>query len=497
MSNRIELPIIAVTIFLTGTAMFVPALVALASDDHQGSRAFFYTGLLIIVFSVISGIASHNFRPNISRIDQLFGLLLTFALLPALLAVPIAALNEGTPFLDLYVDMVSCLTTTGTAIAELQSREGMSIEVWRAEAAWLGGYLMWVAAAAILEPLSLGGFEVRDTGPASHSEDSAKEGRRIRLKLKRLSLHLLPWYFGATALLWILEMTAGEGLLPALVLAMSTVSTSGITLNSDTGLVSEAIVLVFLVLAWSSIFVTGRRSAFSPRRLIRDSELRMAVIAILASVALFVIVNLDAILATRNVEAAIESAAALWAAIYTSASFLATAGFKSSLMDANRVSGDFHYPEFLLIVLAVCGGGVATTAGGIKLLRIVALAKLGDKELSRLVYPSTVSVSSGTVRGLRVTGQEFAWIAFTIFFISLALYLLAFAATGMAFREAAVVAVAALSTTGPIAPAILGSNYGFAEFGAGAKCLLASAMILGRLEFLTVIALFNPALWRR
>ena len=231
MSRQFDFPIIAVTIFLAGSAMFVPALVALAADDHQGARAFFYTGLLIIVFSVISGIASHNFRPNISRIDQLLGLLLTFVLLPALLAVPVAALNDSVPFLDLYADMVSCLTTTGASIAELQTREGLSVEVWRAEAAWLGGFLMWVAAAAILEPLSLGGFEVRERGPAGFSEESEQEGRRIRRMLKQISLDLLPWYFGATGLIWALESVSGVEPLHALVLAMSTVSTSGIVLG--------------------------------------------------------------------------------------------------------------------------------------------------------------------------------------------------------------------------------------------------------------------------
>ena len=144
--------------------MFGPALVALAADDHSGSRAFFYTGLLVIVFSVILGIAVSNSGLRISLIHQLFGLLLTFALLPALLAVPVAILNSGAPFLDLYVDMVGCLTTTGAAIAEHQNRDGMSIGFWRAEAAWLGGYLMWIAAAALFEPLSLGGFEAKGTG---------------------------------------------------------------------------------------------------------------------------------------------------------------------------------------------------------------------------------------------------------------------------------------------------------------------------------------------
>lgn len=497
MRRQFDFPIIAVTIFLAGSAMFVPALVALAADDHQGARAFFYTGLLIIVFSVISGIASHNFRPNISRIDQLLGLLLTFVLLPALLAVPVAALNDSVPFLDLYADMVSCLTTTGASIAELQPREGLSVEVWRAEAAWLGGFLMWVAAAAILEPLSLGGFEVRERGPAGFTEESEQEGRRIRRMLKQISLDLLPWYFGATGLIWALEVASGQEPLHALVLAMSTVSTSGIVLDSELGLLSELIVLVFLLLALTSLFVSARQSAFRPGRLLNDPELRVAASVFIGAIALVALANLDMALTARGIDHARELGAAAWTAAFETVSFLATAGFRSGIAGHEGTAGGFAYPDYLYMVLAVCGGGIATTAGGIKLLRILALARLCNKELSRLVYPSTVAVSVRAGHGPRLTGQEFAWIAFTIFFISAALYLMAFTATGLSFREAAVVSLAALTTTGPLAHAALPPGFGFDELQATAKCLLVSAMLLGRLEFLTIIALFNPAIWRR
>ena len=497
MRRSFEFPIIAVTIFLTGVAMFGPAAVALAADDHPGSRVFFYTGLLIIVFSVIAGIAIHNVRQDISHIDQLFGLLLAFALLPALLAVPVAALYDNVPFLDLYVDMVSCLTTTGAAIVELQPRQGLSIEVWRAEAAWLGGYIMWVAAAAILEPLAVGGFEVNEWEQKNLVGDTGNEERRVRQQLSRHSLNLFPWYFGATTVLCMLEMIAGEDLLQALVLAMSTISTSGILLNAETGLLAEAFVLAFLVLAWSSLFVTGRKSAFRAGRFFNDPELKTAFIVLAGAVAVVVALNSGAFVVAREANSAAEAAAMIWASIYTSASFLATAGFESSVFEKGGTFAQYRFPEFMLIMLAVCGGGVATTAGGVKLLRVLALARLSNKELSRLVYPSTVMASSGIGRGLRVTGQEFAWIAFILFFISISLYLLAFAATGLSFKEATVVSIAALSTTGPLSQAVMGPGFGYDELGNAAKCLMASAMILGRLEFLTVIALFNPALWRR
>ena len=58
-------------------------------------------------------------------------------------------------------------------------------------------------------------------------------------------------------------------------------------------------------------------------------------------------------------------------------------------------------------------------------------------------------------------------------------------------------AIAALSTTGPVAQIALDVPLSYGELSTGAKAVLSGAMILGRLETLVIIALFNPDFWRR
>ena len=477
--------------------MIGPAVTALFANDHALSRSFFYTGLLVIVFSIIVGIAIQNFRPNLSNIDHLLGLLLTFVCLPVLLAAPVASYFGDISLLDLYFDMVSCLTTTGAAIAGLPDGAGATFAVWRAEVAWMGGFIIWVAAAAILEPLSLGGFEVKEAGTVRSRADARPDAFRIKEKIWSHGIDLFPWYFGATLLLFVLQVIVGSEVLPALVLSMSVISTSGMMLVPSSGVFEEALVLMFLVLAWSGVIVTSRSSALGIDRMSEDPELKAAIRVISIAVAIVVAANLELLMEIRGLERVSEALHAVWGMVFTASSFLSTAGFESSFMKLGNTAGGFWFPELILAMLALCGGGVATTAGGVKLVRVLALARMTQMELSRLVYPSAVSMSSGLGRNLKVSGQEYAWIVFSIYCVSLALYMLAFSYVGASFKEAAVISVAALTTTGPLAPAILSDGFAYSELGPVAKGLLASAMILGRLELLTAIALFNPSLWRR
>jgi trk system potassium uptake protein TrkH len=143
------------------------------------------------------------------------------------------------------------------------------------------------------------------------------------------------------------------------------------------------------------------------------------------------------------------------------------------------------------------GGGVATTAGGVKLLRIYALWRHGQREIELLVHPSSVGGSGAAARQIRRQGAQIAWIFFMIFALSIAVVMLLLALTGVQFETAMVLAVAALSTTGPLAAVGAETPISYAGLPEAAKAVLAIAMVLGRLEALALIALLNPEFWRR
>lgn len=153
-------------------------------------------------------------------------------------------------------------------------------------------------------------------------------------------------------------------------------------------------------------------------------------------------------------------------------------------------------PGVVLIGLAIIGGGVATTTGGVKLLRVYALYMHGLREMEKLVHPSSVRAIGGPGRRIHQQGAYLAWLFFMIFALSIAAIMAMLTAVGVTFEEAMVVAVAALSTTGPLAHAAAETSFSYAALGPGAKLILCFAMVLGRLEALALIAVFNPNFWR-
>ena len=83
-----------------------------------------------------------------------------------------------------------------------------------------------------------------------------------------------------------------------------------------------------------------------------------------------------------------------------------------------------------------------------------------------------------------------------LFALSLALVTVTLAALGVSFEDAIVLAVAAISTTGPLTQVAADAPINLLQLDSAAKLVLSVAMVLGRLETLAIIALFNPDLWR-
>jgi trk system potassium uptake protein TrkH len=197
--------------------------------------------------------------------------------------------------------------------------------------------------------------------------------------------------------------------------------------------------------------------------------------------------------AEDDLESAIR---AFWGAVFTVMSFLTTTGFVSSDWAEAQAWSGLETPGLILMGLALVGGGVATTAGGVKLLRVFALYLNGKRELERLVHPSSVSGAGSESRRLQRNGAFIAWIFFMLFAITLAALTMLMALFGVEFDEALVLSIAGLSTTGPLTIHAADAPIDLAGLTLSAKAVFCAAMVLGRLETLAIIALFTPDLWR-
>lgn len=502
--RRLEsLPLIVVLMGLGAAMMLLPALHAFLHRAYPIARTFLYSGVMFAILTVLVAIATAARSRRENPRDQLLTLFGAFTLLPAMLAVPFSEAIPDTTYFNAWWEMVSSFTTTGATLYDPE-RLHPSLHLWRALVAWFGGGFMLVAAVALLAPLNLGGFEVLRGTPAGFAAVSGPQmvgSTTLAERMVRHTLVILPVYAGLTLLLWTGLIIAGDRALVAACHAMSVLSTSGITPlggldETGSGIRGEAVMLPFFVFALSRNLYPSGHSVRRETGLREDPELRLALLLMIVVPSLLFLRHWFGALETDRIDNAEAALGALWGTVFTVLSFLTTTGFESfDWVEARNWSG-LASPGLILAGLAVIGGGVATTAGGVKLLRVIALYRHGEREVERLIHPSSVGGAGAEARRLRRQGAQMAWIFFMLFALSIAATMLAFALSGLDFEQSTIFAVAALSTTGPLASVAATAPLSWAELDSAARVIAIAAMVLGRLETLAIIALLNPEFWR-
>ncbi len=504
MARLATLPLIVLLMGLAAILMLVPAIYGWASRDLETARAFLYSAILFFVLFCMMGIATSNYQIRRQGRSHLISLVAFFLALPLMLAVPMAEAVPDTRYINTYFEMVSSLTTTGFTLFE-PSRLPDAVHLWRALVGWSGGFFIWVMAIAVLAPLNLGGFEVA-------SEEQIGKGASVGMsqitriadpseRIVRFATKFFPIYSGLTLVLWIGLILAGDTPLVAICHAMSTLATSGISPiggpgAAQSGIAGEVLIFFFFIFALSRVTFSTDEGPYGWTAFSYDPELRLGLSLIIVLPVLMFLRHWGATFEDSAVISLQEGLLGLWGAVFTVASFLTTTGFESAVWDSARAWSGLSSTGVILLGLALFGGGVATTAGGVKLLRVYALYKHGMREMEKLVQPSSIGGSGQAMRRFRRRGAYVAWIFFMLFAISIAAVAIMLAALGADFEEAIVLTIASLSTTGPLVVSASANGIDMALLGNGEKAVLIGAMVLGRLETLALIALLNPEFWR-
>ena len=500
-----QYPLFVVLLAISGMAMIIPAVAGYLSRDLYEARVFLYTGILQMFFVAMIAIASRREGRGVSARAQLLTLVAAFTILPAVLAFPFYEALRTTTFTNAYFEMVSHFTTTGATVFDVPERLSVPLHLWRALVAWSGGLFVWITAVALLEPLNLGGFEVSSTPRAGQRSATYSQFSKTTAPSKRLvrhSIYLTPIYTGLTALMWLLQVIAGEDGFTALIHAMGLISTSGVSAvggltGGSGGIIVEAVLLLFMVFAFTRLTFSNDFSAQQAGTLRRDPEMRIALSVIVIVPSLLFLRHWFGAFEVNDEENWLAALHAIWGSVFTVASFLSTTGYESVHWSSAQNWSGLTAPGMILLGLALMGGGVATTAGGVKLMRVYALYQHGLREMGRLVHPSSVGGAGGMGRHIRREGTFIAWIFFMTFVLSFALVMTLLSLTGLPFEISMVLSVAALSTTGPLSELALSEPIALAALTDAAKYILCAAMVLGRLETLALIALFNPEFWRK
>jgi trk system potassium uptake protein TrkH len=269
--------------------------------------------------------------------------------------------------------------------------------------------------------------------------------------------------------------------------SLSTVSTGGFSTRDESigyydSPAIEAVAVVFMLLAAINFgihFLVWRKH--DPRLYWHDPEVR-AFLIFCAGIVLLVGLMLWAEGQYAELHLSLRDA------VFEVVSLVTSTGF--GIVDYA------YWPDFLPILLlsiSFVGGCGGSTAGGIKVMRVLLLVKQGLHEVERLIHPRALL----PVRlGRRVVEPELMQAVWGYF----ALYIIAFGVLGLLMIHTGldpVSAFAAVATSiNNLGPGLGEVAYNFAGVSDGGKLLAVIAMILGRLEIFTILVLLSPRFWR-
>lgn len=464
--------------------MLVPLAFAVLGHD-AAEQDFIVAIIATLVAGLLLSALTRRFRRELQPRDGFVLVGLTWLVLPLFGALPLYLAVPNLGFTRAYFEAMSAFTATGaTAIIGLDDLP-LSVNVWRCFMMWVGGLGIIVLAVAILPLLGVGGTQLFKAETAGPMKD-----QKLTPRIADTARVIWGTYFGLSLACFLAYRVAGMSWIDAFLHMCTTVSLGGFS-SYDASFghwnspLIEAVAIVFMLLSGIGLilyYVAWRSKSLAV--LWRNPEVR-GFYAVLAGSIVFITGYLMA-----NGSFTSWTEALRYTAFHV-VSVATTTGYASY---------DYaQWPMFapLLIILLGCFTTCAgSTGGGIKMVRMLLLIKQAQRELVRIVHPSVVNpvVMGGRAISDRVMQSVIAFMM--IYGATLVVLTMVLLFSGLDVVTAFTAVIACVNNIGPglgdVGP---GVNYGgLNDFQ---TWVLTFAMLLGRLELLSVLVLLTPAFWRK
>jgi trk system potassium uptake protein TrkH len=470
-------------LMLFALLMAVPLAFALVAHD-PAEDAFLIAIGVTLAAGVLLTLATRRFRRELQLRDGFVLVTLIWLVLPAFAALPLWLAIPGISVTDAYFEAMSGFSATGATLLTGLDELPLSLNVWRCFLQLVGGLGIIVLAVAILPLLGVGGaqlFKTEMTGPMKDA--------RLTPRIAETARGLWTVYFVGCVACFFAYRAAGMSWADAFMHMCTTMSLAGFSSHDASfgywnSPLIEAVAVCFMLLAGVSValyFVAWRQRSLGP--LWRNLEARAFVFVMAAAIAL---ISLYLWLAGTYPDYLV----ALRHTVFHVVSVGTTTGYATQ--DYSK------WPQFapLLMLLlgcfATCGG---STGGGIKMMRMLLLLKQAQHELVRIVHPNVINpvVIAGQVIPQRVMQNIIAFMM--VYGATLVVLTMLLVFSGADVVTAFTAVVACLNNIGPglgeVGPVL---NYaGLNDFQ---TWVCTFAMVLGRLEMLSLLVLFTPQFWR-
>ena len=401
-------------------------------------------------------------------------------------AIPFALGINGVSFTDAAFESLSGLTTTGATVFTGLDEMPRSLLLYRQLLQWFGGMGIIVLAVAILPMLGIGGMQLYRAESPGPVKDT-KLTPRITETAKAL------WYIYVTLTVACAASYYFAGMTPydAISHAFSTVAIGGFSTHDESiaffdSPAVESVAMVFMLLAGINFGL--HFTVFADRNPIhyfRDREVR-AYLFMVTLVAVTVIAILWRF-AEANPDSGLEP---VRQGLFQTISIATTTGFTTTNFSLWPGAA-----PVLLLLAAFAGGCAGSTAGGIKVIRVLLIYLQGWREIKRLIHPNGVFPIKVGDQPVPDRVVEAVWSFFAAYvIIFLLMVTLVMILSPLDFETAFSAVGACLNNLGPGLGEVA-LNYQGLE--GSVKWVLIFAMLLGRLEIFTLLVLLTPTFWRR
>jgi trk system potassium uptake protein len=473
--------VIGFLLIFAGAAMAtaIPFSLYYKSGD---AAALGFTALLSIALGLILYGAFRKHRHGMRLREGVTVVGVGWIILSSVGAVPFLIAGIFDSFTDAFFEMISGFTTTSATMLESVEALPHGLLFWRSISHWIGGMGMIVLSLALLPLLGVGGMQLYQAEVPGPTPD------KLSPRIRQTAMLLWTVYALVSAVLVALLLIGGMNLFDALCHTFGTMGTGGCS-SKDAGLAFynsayiNWVVTFFMIIAGMNVAVQYRIMRGEYSLLWKVSEIKFY-FGFLAAASLIVIT-------LRMITGGADSGEILSESIFHVVSVTTTTAYVNA--DYSTWGSAITVIFFLLMFTGGCAG---STSGAMKSVRILVLLKAALAELKRLLHPRAVIPVRLNGRSLPVDviGKIFS------FFI---IYLLSFSAAsfimmllGLSVYDAFGTVAAMLGNIG-VGFSGDGITYQYRDIPILGKWVLAFCMVLGRLEFFTLLLMFSPSFWKK
>ena len=470
--------LLGIILLIETVLLCLPMMVALLYGESP------FPFLITIGILVLTALLPVLFRPKNTRIYAKEGFVVVasaWILMSLFGALPFVFSGAIPNFIDAVFETVSGFTTTGASI--LTAVEGLpyGILFWRSFTHWVGGMGVLVFMLAILPA---------DNGRAMHLLRAEVPGPikdKLVPKMRQTALILYGIYVCLTVVLVIALLLAKMPFYDALVNAFATAGTGGFSVkNASIGAynnpAAEWIIGIFMIIFGVNFNVYFLLLVKRAKDIIKNEELRVYLI----------IVALATVAITLNTLSYFPTASeTVRTAFFQVATIISTTGFATA---------DFNlWPTLsksILLLLMIVGASAGSTAGGLKVSRVILIFKNVFRNIKQVVCPRSVNVvrQDGEVVSEHTLHATANYLS--IYFIIVVLSTVLLSIDGFDIETNLSAVLACVNNIGP-GMSVVGPAGNFAGFSYFSKILLTFTMLAGRLELLPILILFSPTLWKK